>query len=439
MKCAAFTWAEGKVAASRGLRAWAQSLSLAAPECEITVCSSEPLSVPGARNVVMHPNGAGPLHRRWAAYYLAIKRSDADVILLSDSRDLVFQDDPFPMLGDGQKLLVAGEYQKCGDHPWCAGKERELHDKIGGSVDLGRIEVNGGIQLGTRDAMLTMAMALESGVHGLSTDQAFLNWWLYNRCPSEWAIAPEATGWYLHGESVKTGKLKLELRDQVAYFKNGSDDEFRKATVWHQYDRTGHARLCHDRYRPGTKDMGVLVLVSHYQEPLTWLDNMEHEVCIVSKGANPPPESILRPNVGREAETWAWFFAEHYDELPELLVCLQGNPWTHVKRDFLGATIAAMIETRCGYSALSTPGHGKWTGIDTPDHPDLPMAAWWKALFPGTLPPYRWYTPFGGQFIVRREAVRARPKTFWEQIARECVTREDACTLERLWQFIFVA
>src|SRR5580765_4660403 len=146
MKCAAFTWAEGKVAASRGLRAWAHSLRLAAPECEITICSSEPLAVAGVKNLVLQPHGKQPLHRRWAAYSEAIKRSDADVILISDSRDLVFQDNPFTVF-NGNELMVVSEYQKCGEHAWCAGKERERHEKIGGELDLNRIEINGGIQL----------------------------------------------------------------------------------------------------------------------------------------------------------------------------------------------------------------------------------------------------------------------------------------------------
>src|SRR5581483_9908566 len=173
---------------------------------------------------------------RWAAYtrYLA-SVTEKVTVLLSDCRDLVFQDDPF--VGADSNFIVVSEYQKTGRHPWTKDKAVSLQQKTKLTQDLTREEINGGVQLGPLDSILLFCAAMDMGMYcGVDTDQALLNWWFYNRCPVPWKFAP--AGWYIHGESVKLNKQRMEIVDGKACV------DGKVAAVWHQYDRTGHTVFC---------------------------------------------------------------------------------------------------------------------------------------------------------------------------------------------------
>jgi hypothetical protein len=519
----ALTWAEGEVLSSRGLRSWAASLKKHSRDCRIVILSPEPVTIPDTENVIIDPanRGAFVLHRRWSAYshYLGnflqketkeAKVSDSDPslpslssvnVLLSDCRDLVFQADPFSLLQSSNSQLpspifVCSEQQKSGEHPWTRDKALKLEARIKFKQDLTRIEINGGLQLGPLTSMQLFCAAMEAGLYcGVDTDQAFLNWWFYHRCPVPWQFAPDH--WYIHGEAVKRGKQRVKIIDGAAHVANdhkttGPRDngtekvsgqwsvvsgQSRPAAVFHQYDRTPHAGLFLNNSQLSTlnsqhlKSVPLLILVAHYNENLSWLDKLAklaNKHIIISKSASPPDGSIARANIGCEAETWAWFFAEYYDDLPQVIVCVQGKPFDHIQpvlfnqilaqlsnllqketketkdSDFPGAAGPSLPSLSSvknssdfSYVPISTPGHRGFTGLDVPDHKGLPMREWWARLFKSP-PPLNWYCPYGGQFAVHREAVRARSREYWRNISEHCQTRNDACTLERLWQFILI-
>lgn len=439
----ALTWAEGQMLNSPCVKAWANSLNeVHATDTRVVVLSPQAVKIPGAQNIVMKPPGTCPAHRRWFAYNDIIRSEpDCQRVLVADCRDLIFQADPFAILKDSTaSIIVANEQQRTGEHQWCINKARAFATLIGyHAPDPNRMEINGGIQLGTRDGMILLAAVMESFLHSRrdNIDQAFINWWIYNRCPVQWKFAPES--WYIHGESVKLGRQKIEIREGLAYVKPATSP----AAVWHQYDRTGHdpiiiERLCPPPPIPELKDSRILFLVAHYNEPLKWLNSFPYRHLVITKNGSDRPDAIVRPNIGFEAETWAWFFAERYDDLPEIIVCLQGDPFDHVRIEAF-RQILKRIETEKSFSyiPISTPGHKGLTGTDTPDHRGIPMRDWWTRLFKSS-PPLSWYAPYGAQFAVHRDAVRARPREYWEMIRDNCKTREDACTLERLWQFILM-
>lgn len=437
----ALTWVEGKCLNSRGVRAWAASLRKHSPETRIVILSPQPVQVEHVENVVLKVPGGRPLHRRWCAYSdflssLVANHSSVDFVLFSDSRDLIFQTDPF-VIAEPDATILVSEQQKTADHSWCEKKALELQQKLGWPQDLKRTEINGGIQLGPLIAMRQFAQAMELGMFcGADTDQALLNWWFRHRCTDPWKFAPE--GWYVHGEAVKLGRQKIEIKEGIARDRRSQT----AATIWHQYDRVpGHEAIAQAGFMPPRPPLGetrILLLVAHYNEPLKWLDEFSYETLVVSKNGQHPPGAIARPNVGNEAETWAWFFAEHYDELPEITVCLQGKPFDHVRPDTFRQMLQRIqTEKNFSYIPISNPGHKGWTGLDTPDHHGIPIKEWWARLFK-TPPPLNWYTPYGGQFAVHRDAVRQRSREYWQMIRDNCKTRNDACTLERLWQFILM-
>jgi hypothetical protein len=72
--------------------------------------------------------------------------------------------------------------------------------------------------------------------------------------------------------------------------------------------------------------MKTLVVISKYNEDVSWVDKINHEVLIYDKSETPVKNSISRPNIGREAETLLYYIITNYNNLPDLTIFLQGDP-----------------------------------------------------------------------------------------------------------------
>jgi hypothetical protein len=72
--------------------------------------------------------------------------------------------------------------------------------------------------------------------------------------------------------------------------------------------------------------MKTLVVISKYNEDVSWVDKINHEVLIYDKSETPIKNSISRPNIGREAETLLYYIITNYNNLPDLTIFLQGDP-----------------------------------------------------------------------------------------------------------------
>jgi hypothetical protein len=72
--------------------------------------------------------------------------------------------------------------------------------------------------------------------------------------------------------------------------------------------------------------MKTLVVVSKYNEDVSWVEKIIHDVLIYDKSNSPIQNSIGRPNVGRESETLLNYIITHYNNLPDITIFLQGDP-----------------------------------------------------------------------------------------------------------------
>lgn len=72
--------------------------------------------------------------------------------------------------------------------------------------------------------------------------------------------------------------------------------------------------------------MKHLLVVSKYNEDVDWINRVKHEYLIYDKSDNPIENSIKRPNIGREAETLLYYIINHYHNLPDITIYLQGDP-----------------------------------------------------------------------------------------------------------------
>lgn len=72
--------------------------------------------------------------------------------------------------------------------------------------------------------------------------------------------------------------------------------------------------------------MTTKVVISKYNEDIEWIKGIKYDTIIYDKSENPIEGSIPRPNIGREAETLLYYIIEHYNNLPDITIFLQGDP-----------------------------------------------------------------------------------------------------------------
>jgi len=72
------------------------------------------------------------------------------------------------------------------------------------------------------------------------------------------------------------------------------------------------------------------IVVAHYNEDLSWLDKINADHIIYSKGYTNLKYSFhILPNVGREADTYLYYIINNYYSLDDIIVFLQGDPFDH--------------------------------------------------------------------------------------------------------------
>lgn len=83
------------------------------------------------------------------------------------------------------------------------------------------------------------------------------------------------------------------------------------------------------------KDFKCVAVICRYKEDLTWTNDLPIPKVIYNKSEDKHedlPYFLLDiPNEGRETETFLRFIIEHYNELPQRVVFLQGEPFYHYK------------------------------------------------------------------------------------------------------------
>ena len=179
--------------------------------------------------------------------------------------------------------------------------------------------------------------------------------------------------------------------------------------------------------------MNKLLLINLFDENLNWSNLWSDIRFIVDKGTagmvSPYYQYALRPNRGFEAETWAWFFAAYYNELPDYTICLQGDPFDHCDPVALCSAIDNPpprfhpIANRVGVAdARNAEQIRRWQGFLW-SSPETPLDTW--------------ATCYGGQFSVPKELIRSYPRYWWEMVSQACDTKEDAGALESLWGELF--
>jgi len=180
--------------------------------------------------------------------------------------------------------------------------------------------------------------------------------------------------------------------------------------------------------RPPPCQASYTIVVAHYTESMTWLNYMKPDHLVVyHKGGEAPdamvPSSsavpvIPRPNVGREGETFLHHIIEHYDNLPDYLLLVQGDPFDHmynVKPHTFQQKIDALVKRGVTdaeplFTGVWRERHDKYSGMN--------FHAYFNLIFDGEEFPAPSSASFasGSQYIVPRDTILHRPKEFYTRL-----------------------
>ena len=78
--------------------------------------------------------------------------------------------------------------------------------------------------------------------------------------------------------------------------------------------------------------MTTRLVIAKYQEDVSWLRKIKnHNITVYDKSDSPIEKSIQLNNVGREGHTFLHHIVTNYNNLDDITIFLQGNPFEHIQ------------------------------------------------------------------------------------------------------------
>jgi hypothetical protein len=198
------------------------------------------------------------------------------------------------------------------------------------------------------------------------------------------------------------------------------------------------------------------IVISRYNENLDWVNKLNKEyVYIYNKGNTVVENSTKRENIGREIETFLYHIIVNYDNLPDYLILLQGNPFDHMNNidpDNLQINIDLLINSNIeNIQPLFCNTHYENHGV----YPSIKSSQYYSLFFDGIVPSQSIFSP-GCQYIIPKKNILNRSIHFYTllhymssnskivDVNESCYgnhlfdqTAIDPWCLERLLMFVF--
>ena len=190
----------------------------------------------------------------------------------------------------------------------------------------------------------------------------------------------------------------------------------------------------------------IKFVIARYQEDLSWANGLAS--CIVySKDSSPHNSTqpvITLPNVGREGHTYLHHIITNYDKLDDYTVFLQGYPFDHtpyledIIREIQNSVernepLAFRSISKTVLEIVVTNHVADWNGYFNLDEV-------YTKIFDKKKADQRFSFGAGAQFVVSKETILSRPKSFYENMItllnKEC-NPPEGYAIERLWMMIF--
>ena len=190
----------------------------------------------------------------------------------------------------------------------------------------------------------------------------------------------------------------------------------------------------------------VNIVVAKYNENIEWTKKIQnHNITIYNKSDNFVENSIKLKNKGREGETFLYHIINNYNNLDEVTVFLQGNPFEH-------------LQSLVGWRAkLTEEEENKVINkIDTEINDKSDFTSFYQVIYnvpnltnnvdtkQACLKYYgenhNFFTVVpGAQYIVPKKYILSRPLSFWTKLHYGMYSEElNGYCQEQLWYLAFM-
>jgi len=189
----------------------------------------------------------------------------------------------------------------------------------------------------------------------------------------------------------------------------------------------------------------VNIVVAKYNETVDWTKNLKHKVTIYDKSENPIEGSIRLKNVGREGETFLYHIVNNYDNLDDVTVFLQGNPFDHLQL-LVGWRIVTSdeeinkvvnkinteINDNCDFSTFYQVLYNDPNGTNGVNTSYACIKYYDENYTHFTVSP-------GAQYIVPKKNILSRPLEFWKKLHLAMYNNEElnGYCQEQLWYLAY--
>lgn len=189
------------------------------------------------------------------------------------------------------------------------------------------------------------------------------------------------------------------------------------------------------------------IVIARYKENITWIDTLNlnpriNNIYIYNKFYN---ESIQLPNVGREAHTYLYHIINNYNNLDDINIFVQGDPFPHSHNFY--KKISELINTTDNFDIIplgniTIENENNINRKHKALHPHgLFLAYFMDLLFDIKIDINQTVNvSYGAQFACSKQAIRNRPIEFY-QFLLKFVSHEvrpiEAYIFERLWLYVF--
>lgn len=169
-------------------------------------------------------------------------------------------------------------------------------------------------------------------------------------------------------------------------------------------------------------------VVSRYNNDLAWLKDYSDDVVIYDRSPEPLSGAIVVPNIGSDLYDKFSFMIDHYDDLPDVAVYTKGNLFKYISKEEFDlvkdSRISTPLLTRhhrtylpiCFYDedGMYCELNNSWY-LGTAEVKYYPLGYnQYAADFGLSTPEYLKFAP-GSNYILTKEVIRSRPKSFYEK------------------------
>lgn len=186
----------------------------------------------------------------------------------------------------------------------------------------------------------------------------------------------------------------------------------------------------------------ITIVVARYNESVEWTNPFPN-VIIYNKGETPLDSNYNErklPNVGREGHTYYTYIYDHYENLPDFVVFLQGHPFDHYP-DIINQLNTYIHTQNLNIDFEWLSNRILYTNLSgCPNHKDIPLVETYETLFQEKKTEMEFIFGAGGQFVVSKNRILNRPKEFYANVV-ELLNKEinpiEGFVIERFHHLIF--